>query len=409
MRATRFRRGFCGVAAVLVVAACGDNIAPPDDGDDDDDDEPVPAFAIGTRIWDDTTTTSYFNVVSSLDASTSVDLGQSIEVSGSAKLFSIGSLGWFAIGGGEAPTISRYELDDNDRLVPRETISLQAYGVSSLWDTMYVVSPTKAYYPDRENQQLIVWNPTEMTVSGSIDLPQTNRDGFLSLYGYAPIVRGNQLLFSVGWFDWTTTDSVRDETGLVVIDTTTDQVARFDVDTRCGGITSAVETSNGDVYLVSSALAGAAYKLGRMTTEPCALRIRAGEAVFDATYRVELDTLTAGALAGEPIAGGGDQIFLRVFDEAAAMLPQEPATWDVTGQLAWQWWRWNIATNTATKIDALAASTADVLWFAVDDRVYGAQTTADYKMTTLIELTAPGGPAPALTAPGFVHGVARIR
>lgn len=401
---------FLGLLASLsLTAACGDDLPNPHEENEPDAQEAGPAFAIGTRIWDDTTTTSYFHVVDSLEAGTTVDLSKAIEVSGSAKLFSIGTLGWFAIGGGEAPTISRYTLDANNRLVPGETISLQSYGVSSLWDTVYVVSPTKAYYPDRDNQQLIVWNPTEMTISGTISLTQTNRDGFLSLFSYTPIVRGSQLLFSVGWFDWNTNDSVRGETGLVAIDTTTDQVTSFTTDNRCGGITTGFEVGNGDFYLVSSALAGAAYKLGRLTTEPCALRIRAGETAIDASYVLQLDTLTSGALAGEPVSGGGNQIFLRVFDEAKAEIPAEPATWDVTGQLAWDWWSWNVSTGTASKVEGLPASTADVIWFQVDGHTYGAQTTEDYKMTTLIDLSTTGGPTTAITAPGFMHGVARIR
>lgn len=395
-----------GAALLVATAACGDDLKPPDD---DDPEPPGPAFAIGTRVFDDATTTSYFSIVRSLEASTTVDLDEAIEVSGPAKLFSIGSLGWFAIGGGESPTISRYTVDDGDRLVPQQTISLQAYGVTSLWDTVYVVSPTKAYYPDRDGRQLIVWNPTAMTVSGSIPLPETSRDGFISLYGYTPVMRGDQLLFTVGWFDWGSNDSVRPETGLVVIDTTTDRLARFDIDTRCGGVTQAIATGSGDVYLVSSALAGAAFRLGRLATEPCALRIRADETSFDPSYHRELDTLTAGALAGEPVAGGGDRIFLRVFDESVGMVPTDAATWELTGQIAWQWWTWDVGTNTATQVDALAAATADVLWFEVDGRVYGSQTEADYSATTLVELTAAGGPTTAITAPGFIHGVARIR
>jgi hypothetical protein len=391
--------------STLLAVACGDNTEPPDMMKEG---ETAPAFAVGTRVWDDSSATSYFNVVESLEAGTTVDTMRAIEAAGSAKLFSLGSLGWFAIGGGEAPTISRYEVDSNNELQRRETISLQNYGVKSLWETVYVISPTKAYYPDRDNGQLIVWNPTAMTITGAIDLPQTDRDGFLALYGYTPVLRGDQLLFTVGWFDWTTNDEVQAETGLVVIDTTTDTVARFDVDDRCGGITTGVEVANGDVYFASSALAAAAYKLGRLTSAPCVLRVRAGETAFDASYHVQLDTLASGALAGEPVSGGADRIFLRTFDEGAAQIPPEPATWDVTGLLAWRWLAWDVGANSTAEVTSLPASTADVVWFEVEGKTYGAQTTADYSSTTLIDLTA-ATPTTALTAPGFIHGVARIR
>jgi hypothetical protein len=394
-------RTFFALALVASAAACAD--------DTDPTGTPTgPAFLLGTRVWDDSSTTSYFHVVSSLEAGTTVDTGLAVEVPGAAKLFAIPGAGWFAIGDGDAPTITRYTLDDAGRLSPGASISLQRYGVASLWPSLYVVSPTKVYYPDRDGQQLIVWNPTAMEVTGSIDLAGTGREGFLSLYGYTPIVRGNHLLFGVGWFDWTTNDTVLGETGLVVVDTSTDQLVRVDVDTRCGGISEAVIASNGDAYFVSSALAGAARRLGRFALEPCALRIPAGAEAFDAGYAPRLADITGAAIAGEPIPGGGDGIFLRVFDESLAVVAEGDATWKLTGQSAWRWVRWDVVTGAVALID-LAPSTSDVLWFQVEGRVFGTETTPDYATTTLVELTAAGGPSRALVAPGFLHGVARIR
>ncbi|WP_437675088.1 hypothetical protein [Sorangium sp. So ce131] len=373
-------------------------------------DSGVPAFLIGTRVWDDTSTTSYFQTVPSLEQGTEVDLAQALELPGSAKLYSLDELGWFAIGGGDAPTISRYTLDARGALEQEgASISLQPFGVQDLWPTMYFVSPTKAYYPDRHGEQLIVWNPTTMEIAGRIALPETTRDGYLALYGYASFLRGDKLLFSVGWFDWEQNDTILAETGLVVIDTATDTVARVDVDERCGGITHAVETTSGDVVFVSSALAGAAHRLDRLPTEPCALRVQKDADAFDKDYLQPLGELTDGAIAGEPIPGGGDSIFLRVFDEDLATVEEDSVTWDLTGQKAWRWWRWDTAANEAAPVDELSPGTSDVSWFQIDGRVFGTETTDDYAETTLIELTAEGGPKRGLTTPGFLHGVAKVR
>lgn len=368
-----------------------------------------PAFVVGTRVWDATTTTSYFHVVPSTEAGTTVDPSKAIEVPGAAKLFSIEGVGWFAFGAGEEPTITRYTLGADGRLTPGIKISLQPHGVTGLWDTLYVVSPTKMYYPDRDGQQLIIIDPSAMAVLGTIPLPATARAGYLSLYGYTPLLRDGKLAFSVGWFDWKTNDSVLGETGLVVIDTATDTVARFDVDTRCGGITTGATTASGDTYFVSSALAAAAHRLGRLTTKPCALRVKAGADAFDSTYVTHLDTLTGAPIAGEPVPANGDAIFLRVFDQATGVVTPEDQTWKLTSQTVWQWWRWDVATGTATRVEALAPSTSDVLWFKLNGRVYGTETKADYSDTTLIELTAEGGPKPALTVPGFMYGIAQVR
>jgi hypothetical protein len=368
-----------------------------------------PAYLIGTRVWVDTTATSYFNVVSSLDKGTEVSREQALELPGPAKLYAIPDVGWFGLGGGEEPTITRYGLSADGKLQKEKTINMLSYGVQGLWDNLYVVSKTKIYYPDRDNRQLIIINPTEMAIEGAIKLPETAQDGFLSLYGYTPLLRGNKLLFTVGWFDWNVNDSVLGETGLVVLDTDTDTVDSFDIDKRCGGITTGVTTADGDTYFVSSALAGVAHRLGRQPTAPCALRVKAGAEAFEEDYLVELGELTNSEVAGEPVPAGGNGIFLRAFEESEATFTEESATYELTGQTAWYWWRWNVETGEASLVDELEPSTSDVLWFEVGGRVFGSQTTADYAETTLIELTAEGGPREALTAPGFLHGIARIR
>src|ERR1044071_5037006 len=275
--------------ALAAVAACGSSGS----GDDDDQD---PQFLVATRVFDaanSSSVTSYLHAVPSLEAGTTVDQSKALEIAGSAKLYSIPDVGWFAIGSGEKPTITKYTLE-RGAFVKGLEMSFINQGVKALWPTLYVVSATKAYYPDRDGLQLIVWNPTTMEIRGTIALPQTAQQGFLANYGNTPILRGDKLLFTVGWFDWVTTDTIRPETGLVVIDTRTDTVARFDTDTRCGGIDETVVAPSGDAYLISSALAGSACRLGRLSTTPCALRVKAGADAIDPGYRTDLDGLAGG-------------------------------------------------------------------------------------------------------------------
>lgn len=371
--------------------------------------EAGPAYLVGTRVWSDTTTTSYFHVVPSLDAGTVVDPARAVEVSGAAKLFAVDEIGWFAVGGGEQPTITRYTLGDTGRLEEGDSISLQPYGVDGLWDTLYVVSETKMYYPDREGHQLVVINPKEMLVEGVIQLPQTERAPYLPVYGYTPLLRDGKLLFTVGWFDWTNNDAVLGETGLVVLDTQTDTVERFDVDSRCGGVTTGVVLDSGDTYFVTAAIASAAHRLKRLPSAPCALRVAAGADAFDPEFSVAMRDITGTHVSGEPIPAGGSELFLRVFDERLATVEEGHATYELTGQSAWHWWRWNVETGEAGPVSTLGPSTSDVLWFDLDGRVFGTETTEDYARTTLIELTADGGPREALTAPGFLHAAARVR
>jgi hypothetical protein len=402
---TRQRSGYGLYSMLLAVAAVGCSDAKERQANQVTTES---AFLVGTRVWNDSATTSYFNVVSNLSADTVVDPATALEVSGSAKLYAVKGIGWFAVGGGEQPTITRYVLSADGRLTQDAEISLQPFGVKSLWETLYVVSPTKIYYPDRAGNQLIVINPTQMSVIGTIQLSETVREGYLSVYGYAAIERAGKLLISVGWFDWEN-DKVLGETGLVTLDSTNDAVVHFETDTRCGGVTQPIIMKSGDAYLASSALAASAHRLGRLTTKPCALRIPHASNSFDPNYALELDHIVAAPMSGEPVPGSGDSVFLRVFDESLGSVDREKMSWDLTGQTAWRWWQWNPTLGTANVVAELPPATADVLWFQVDGRVIGAQTSSDYAQTTLVDLTAANGPEPLFTAPGFVHGIARVR
>jgi hypothetical protein len=366
-----------------------------------------PLYLAMTRVWDDTSTTSYLHVLPSLEAGTEVDTQQALELSGPAKLFSYGKL-WFAVGQGDRPTITRYSLNEGGRLVKGDSISLQPFGVQDLWDSLYFVSEEKAYYPDTTGSQLIVWNPTTMEVTGTVQLPETVREGYLSYYGITPIRRGNRLIFSVGWFDWLTNDTILPETGLVVLDTETDSVERFDSDERCAGITQAIELPNGDAYFVSSAMAGAAYQLGRLEQGPCALRVRAGEEAFDREYAAALPDLLGEALVGEPAPGPGDTLLLRALDPELVEVSEETHTWDFTGQAKWRWLRWDPTKDEVTRLDELPAATADAFWFRVDGKVLASQTNADYSRTALVDVSG-AEPQDALSLPGFLQSVARIR
>lgn len=385
-------------------ASCGDDTSSTDNAN--------AQYVVTSRIFsaDGDDVTSYLHLVPSLDATTKVDLKNAIEVAGSAKVFALED-GWLAVGSGDSVRITRYEADPTKGLTKTgQTIDLQPSGVQSLWETLYVASSTKVYYADRENAQLVIINPKEMTVEGKIALPETERKGYLALYSYSAVKRGNKLIFSVGWFDWDN-DKVLPETGLVVLDTDTDKVARFDVDSRCGGITTPVTLDSGDTYYVSSALNGATKFVKREAAVPCALRVLAGQDKFDANYALELSDITSGAVAGEPVPAGGNALFLRVLDQSAVETKGDDASWDVTGQTVWTWWKWEPGKDgkaNASQVSTLEPSTADVTFFKVGDRVFGAQTTEDYSETTLLELTAEGGPKPALTVPGFASNLVQL-
>jgi hypothetical protein len=370
-----------------------------------------PVYVAATRVFtaDGSQTTTYVQALSSIDQGSKLETSKAIEFGGPAELFSLSSPRWLAVGDGESPLLTRYTVAADQKLEKKETLSLQNYGLTSFFSNkLYQVSATKAYIPDPDSAQLFAIDPNTMKVLGAVALPDTVRAGYTPVYSYAYVKREGRILFSVAWFDYTN-DKILPETGLVVLDTTTDKPVRTDVDKRCAGITQPVTVTSGDTYFPSSALAAASYQLGRLSTEPCVLLIKAGTDSFDATYNTQLKTLTGGPVAGEPIPVGGDEVFLRVLDTSIAKIAADTASWGITGQEAWRWRRWNPVTGVLLPIDALQPSTADTDWFEVDGRVFNSQTKSDYSSTQLIELNAAGGPKPGLTSPGLISGLTRVQ
>lgn len=370
-----------------------------------------PVYVVATRVFtpDGTQTNTYVQTLSSIEQGAKLETSKAREFAGPAELFALEKPRWLAIGDGEAPLLTHYTLGSDEMLTAGDEISLQDYGLQSFFSNkLYQVSPTKAYIPDPDTAQLVAIDPSDLSVLGSVELKDTEREGYTPVYSYGAVNREGKLLFAVAWFDWEN-DKVLPETGLVVLDTKTDEVLRVDVDKRCAGITQPITLPSGDTYFPSSALAAAAYHVKRLDIAPCALRVKAGADAFDSDYEVKLSELTDGALAGEPIPTGKDEIFLRVFDESLAKVEAGAASWDVTGQAAWRFRRWNPATDKVTSVDNVEPSTADTAWFQVDDRIFHSQTKSDYSSTQLIELNAKNGPKPALTSPGLISGLGRVR
>lgn len=145
------------------------------------------------------------------------------------------------------------------------------------------------------------------------------------------------------------------------------------------------------------------------TASPCALRIPKDADAFDPDFLLSLGELANGAIVGDPIPAGGDSLFIRVFDEDLATISEETKASQITGQPAWHWWRWDTATNEVAPVGQLVPSPANVAFFEVDGRVFTIEEKNNSTQSTLIELTAEGGPKLGLTTPGYLHGLAKVR
>lgn len=396
------------IFAVIVGAlSCGD----------DSSSEPVGAgtqlFVVGSSTFDtDFNQTGFFQVVDSLDDP--IRLDNAVEVPGGAGVFGLPSTGRFYVGEGESPTIRRY-LVGQDGSFQRDgpSISLANFGVVSASESagrVPFVSANKAYFIERTGT-VVVWNPETMEITGSIDLGLPSEESFRTNLETAPKLVNGKLYIAFGFWDFANV-RVLPRAGVVVIDTATDQVVNTAEDPRCGGIFHSALADDGFIYYACGTYIAAANRIFGQSNAPesCLLRIEVGENEWDADFYVPIQSITGGRIGGE-LVGAGDALFIRAFDEVSSgvTIGAETTTFDITSAEAWHWWQLSAGAVSAVRVMSLPPSPSGGTVYEFGGRVFTSDSNSDFTESTIVEMTAQGGPVVRTTVQGFATALLQVR
>ena len=352
---------------------------------------------------------NYFSPVASLDEETTLDLAQSLEVPGTARLYAPPSGGFFSVGSSSDLSITRYDVAADGTLTESGVLSLQNQGINNLFRTMAFIDAEKAYYLDELNARIIVWNPLTLTITGSIELPMVARAGLLTKFVRVNyVLRPGRLVTSVTWAD-ELGETLAPETGLLVIDTAADAVAAFEVDGRCMGAAEVVEMPNGDAYFASGPDEIVQNTMVRGASRPgCVLRVNAGEERFDPSYLVALSEVARGRAACDILPSGeADTAYFRVLDETLGAWTLEND--DVDQEEVWEWWRLNVTSGLAEPVPSMGLSGVYTTYSRVADQVLVTRQMDGGAQSQLLRIEAGGGITPGLTAPGFLWAAVKVR
>jgi hypothetical protein len=370
-----------------------------------------PLYAIEGTSFGAEGETSYVALVPSLGAGTSIDYSRVLEVPGGASVFGRSGGRFFGLGKGQEPTITRFDVGADGVPVEAGTLSLLAYGISNTWfdpGLVPILSDTKAYVIDSSQMQVIVWDPSTMTVTGSFPLDGVALADHRTLFEPDPTLRDGQLLVVALHNREDVTASV---STLFVLDLEADRLERVARDERCGGLWDSVLDSRGDLYLATGVWDAAQNRTLGATVSgaPCLLRVNAGQTEFDPGYFVELSTLAGGRTAGGLVGGTGDQAFVKVLDETGLGEIGAESFDEVWSGAHWQWWRMDLGSSAPAAIissQPLSAAVSGVL--SVDGTVFVRNSNADSSETTLLDMSADE-PRAGLTLRGFPYGIVRVR
>jgi hypothetical protein len=395
--------------ALLVAALLGVSCAGKEEGRPDPDGGGGPLFLVQSRIFPPEGTIGILTPTGSLDGP--LDYTRAIEQPGGGVLYAEPGVGTFLIGAGEEPTIARYELGSGDELIPGKKLSFAGQGVVHLYagDSVVFVNPAKAYYLDLDQLQVIVFDPTEMVITGTRSLAGARREGYFTSFGQV-VRRPDGIYFPGQWYrepDW---DRVPAGALLVRIQPETDTVTMTS-DARCTGMYVALTTDAGDTTWFSDSyntFARVGFGADRGVPD-CALRLRAGETTFDPSWQLATGARVGGAPVVPIVKAGGSKIWLRVFDATAVKLPTPADFNTVNTAPAWQWYLLDVESDApAVRNDERPLSPVGGLGMHIDGRTFVSTENADYSESTLLELT-PAGFVPRATVRGVVDNIVRVR
>jgi hypothetical protein len=284
------------------------------------------------------------------------------------------------------------------------------------------ISPTKAYLFDEASSTAFVWNPREMVLSGKdidisvIQIP--GQDAFVSADDDIARVSGDRLLAPVGWSD-TETYASRAVAGMLVLDTTSDEVVDFYEDERCTALESSVVTDAGDIYYFPSAAMFLDVNAADPEFPACALRIGAGETRFDENYFLNLSEITGGRIAVWGSPGEGKTAYVQVLYEERSGIEDRAMLFGAAHN-DWRFWRIDVEAMTGEEVSGFPwfATSGPPAFSLSDGQIFQAALILSgdsgglfsnvARTTTLVDLSGPA-PEPAISIDGNLLFLARMR
>ncbi len=369
-----------------------------------------PLYAVTAQILGDTPT-SYVKLVSSIEDMGTATRDDAIEIAGRAIGFAPEKSGLLFTASSEGATITRWQLD-GARLNMSGAISFAAYGVTAINaypGQFQFISETRAYFIDDVTLQLLVWNPQTLTITKAIPLKDIAKPGWSVTIGLNSTLRDADFVFTASYYkeEQEVYDS---ETRVVFVDTASDEIVSVVSDSRCAYLIRSFQTSSGDIYFGSDVYAAAIkHTLGpSFAASSCAVRIAKGQRSFDAQNTIDFEA-RAGAPAGTLIPGPDGFAYLRQLQPA--LVPQgQLSPRELAAGPYWRWARISLSnTEPAELVTELPQAPSSILNYLVDGRVFTSASTPDYRETTLVELSAAGGPRPGLTFQGVPFSILRLR
>ena len=401
-------RGALACVALGLAGGCSDT-------DATDMSLPGGKFAIAMRVADsESNTNTFVAFVDSLLDGPPVTLDGALELNTREGGHSGGNLypghkpGAFFIYA--PPALDRYEATTNGTFQKTGALSFAAQGVTGSGSPGFiqVFSEAKAYLFSNETFEVIVWNPSTMTIEKTLPIP-IQKEALPATFTFGVGQRrGNQVVFGA-WFSDFEAETVLDLNYIFVVDADRDEFVGVSREERCGGIISLMTGGDGTIYLSPDVWTAAIHRLDpSRAPKPCLLRMLPGQNVPDPDYKVDLEEFTGSPFTAGLTSAGGDNAYFYVLDEETAAIDSMSTANVLHGGPAWRWVHANLVSKERrTPTSSLLGGTH--LSFDVGADVITYTAAADAKESTLLKTNVSGDPQRGRVVPGVPTKIIAIQ
>lgn len=393
------------LVALLALACSGADPAPDSGVDGGEPDPGEPLLAVSVRV-PGVTQTAFVAFVPSLDADVEVDLAETLEVpSGGIAIGGIVPSELYLIDG-DAPRMTRWRVGPDG--TPSMTGELSFANVSpsasgASVNTFVFASPDRGYVFDTIILDMVLWDPTDLEIDGTVSIEELAIPGLIPLVGGRTVVRDGEIVVPVIYANFG--GVIGPESRLVFLDPATDRITRI-VEVPCASVSHLLLLEDGTIYGASdsSSVTNRIAELSNGTE--CIVRVDPG------TYEVAEQTLITDRTDGVPAGGmylaSGTDIWMRVLDET--LVPRGTLSiGELNGTEMWHWGRFDLRGDDLAMVlrerDPIAQSN---LSFLIDGRMYSVATAADFSGGALTDMTGDE-PLTGLGLPGIIVNAFRLR
>jgi hypothetical protein len=368
---------------------------------------PRPLYAIANEVYGADTSTTYVNVLPSLDVK-DIDYGKAREYAGGrAHIATIG--GRLFVSAPESPVITRFSVSDAGVLTEDGRLSFANFGFKAVavdeWGNIFL-SDTKAYLFNSDEGSTVIWNPTTMEITGEINSPELVRD-VLTLDGSPPVLYGNRLYRTIYWTDWKAYTFSTD-LFLAIYDIENDKLLELIKETRCPALNNrVVKDEQGNLYF-GNWIWNVSATLVKGAPNSCALRMAAGSSRFDADWTLPYASLTDGREGAMFSYLGNGKGLLSVFHHERTTIDATTDPSELAGTENWRLWGIDLEKRTGAPIEGLDWNTGAVSTFHLDGRSFVFVPGNDWSVTRIYELK-DGRAVPSFEVRGWSYALLKVR